>query len=102
VSGTCGPAAPRYQRAVTAEIQGQWSAYLKARVLDRLRQWFRAHDIAEPADLLGAGPPRTPERVDGSAIEELRALIIRCVHTMSWDELSDLRLPARALLWVRR
>jgi hypothetical protein len=84
------------------EVQGRWSDYLKARVLDRLRQWFRMHDIPEPADLLSAGTPRTAERIDATALEELRALVVRCVHNMTWEELSDLRLPARALLWVRR
>ena len=89
-------------RVLPAEVQGKWSDYLKARVLDRLRQWFRMHEIPEPTDLLSAGAPRTQERIDSSALEELRALIVRCVHNMTWEELSDLRLPARALLWVRR
>ncbi len=89
-------------RVLPVEIQGQWSDYLKARVLDRLRQWFHGHDLPEPADLFGAGPPRTPECADGSALEELRALVVRCVHNMTWEELSELQLPARALLWARR
>lgn len=89
-------------RVLPAEVQGQWSDYLKARVLDRLRQWFRAQEIPEPADLVSIGAPRTPEPVNGAALEELRALVVQCVSNMTWEELSDLRLPARALLWVRR
>ena len=89
-------------KVLPPEVQGRWSDYLKARVLDRLRQWFRMHELPEPTDLLSAGASRTSERTDTYALEELRALIVRCVHNMTWEELSDLRLPARALLWVRR
>jgi hypothetical protein len=89
-------------RVLPPETQGLWSDYLKSRVVDRLRQWFRDNAIREPADLLHLGTTRSTDGgADSSAAEELRALIIRCIQQMSFEEMSNLRLPARALLWVR-
>jgi hypothetical protein len=89
-------------KVLPPETQGQWSDYLKGRVVDRLRHWFRDNGIREPADLLHLGTARPPDSgPDSAAAEELRGLVIRCIHHMSFEELSELRLPARALLWVR-
>jgi hypothetical protein len=89
-------------KVLPGEMQGPWSDYLKARVLDRLRQWFRTNEIREPPDLLSTAAPRTEDRSDGSVLDELRALVIRYVQSMTMDELSELRLPARVFLSGRR
>jgi hypothetical protein len=89
-------------RVLPVEVQGRWSDYLKSRIVDRLRQWFRANGMREPADLLYLGVPRPADGGSESfAVDELRALVIRCVQNMTFEELCDLRLPARVLLRTR-
>ncbi|GIH16836.1 OST-HTH/LOTUS domain-containing protein [Rugosimonospora africana] len=88
-------------RALPTDVQGTWNDHLRARVLDRLRQWFHDHDIDEPADLLVAAS-KPADRRDGPGLDELRAFVIRCVQNMNFEELSELRLPPQALLRTER
>jgi hypothetical protein len=90
-------------RILPGFLQKQWNEYLKERVVDRLRSWFRQNQLPEPNDLLVPPPPRlirgqTTKTSAATRVEELRALVIRCVKHMTSEELLELRLPPQALL----
>lgn len=87
-------------RALPASLQGHWNEEFKRRVVTRLRDWFMAQGIPEPIDLLLPSRKSTPQAK--SRVEELRALVIRCVQNMTAEELSELRLPPEALLRGKR
>lgn len=82
------------------QLQGEWNGELKRRVLQRLEDWFAANDLAPPSDLVvhhgGTHPP-----VDLAEVEQLRALVVTVVGSMTANELRSLALPAGAILRAR-
>jgi len=90
------PDLPRY-------LRDAWFAELKARVRARLEKWFAEHSIAAPDDLIEVPSSRAREHSrESDAAATLRDFIVRCVETMTLEELERLQLPARAVLRLRR
>jgi len=84
-------------KALPASLQREWNGDFKARIVDRLHEWFASFGIAEPADILTSARKDLPSRPGGN-VEELRALVIKCVQNMTAAELSELRLSPQTLL----
>lgn len=76
-------------------IRGEWLTDLKRRVENRLRTWFRDQKIVEPPDLL------TGKTDDRGSLQALREVVTECVAVMTERELSELNLPASAILRAR-
>lgn len=81
-------------------VQGEWNGELKRRVLQRLEQWFAVNNLAPPSDLV-IQHRATPPPADLAEVEQLRALVVTVVSTMTPQELRSLTLPAGAILKAR-
>jgi hypothetical protein len=81
-------------------LRNAWFAQLKRRVRDRLEEWFGANGISAPDDMIQLIEPRTGarSREEPHSADDLRALVIRCVESMTRAELEELRLPPSAVL----
>lgn len=78
-----------------ASLRTPWNQALKRRVIERLIEWFAAHALVAPKDLLQARPSGRDQAIGAST---LRQLILRCVQVMTEDELRQLNLPPSAVL----
>ena len=78
-------------------VRRTWNAWLKQHVLERLQQWYEAHGVHLPADVVES-VSSTPRPMQADPTEQLRQLVQRCVATMTRAELEDLRLPPAAIL----
>lgn len=78
---------------LTPPLRRAWYAFLKAKVVDRLREWFTAHSIEPPGDLLVAKAPRSRSQSE----EDVRSFVLRAVGHMTPEELRLVQLPATAL-----
>ncbi len=90
-------------RALPGVLQGRWNLYMKRKVLARLRTWFTDYGLPLLDDVVGVvDRTRRPELARKVADEsELRRLIVECVARMTLDELSQVSLPAGAVLRAR-
>jgi hypothetical protein len=83
-----------------------WAAFLKRKVIDVLLNWFKEHGQFPPKDMIFAAKQDNIPSSD--AIEEvvqtrrLRDLIIQAVRAMTYEELSQVSLPASVVLRITR
>jgi hypothetical protein len=85
-------------------VRGRWVEFLKRKVSNRLNEWFKAQGKPSPSDMLliseTGGLPLAEAIDEVVRTRQLRDLIIRAVRTMTYDELTEISLPAFALLRV--
>ena len=80
-------------RFLPRHLQGDWNRTLASRVEDRLRVWFRTLDLTPPHNLV----EQPEEAVEDPGTAGLRAFVLRCVTSMTEEELKALDVPASAL-----
>ena len=73
-----------------------WNHFFRDHVLGHLRGWFSKFDLAHPHDLVSK--PGQGQTRRATATEELRELVMSVARQMTHEELSDLKLPAEAVL----
>jgi hypothetical protein len=82
-------------------VRGRWAEYFKRHIAAILFDWFRAHG-GPPNDMFVDSVPRNlppSEAIDELVrTRQLRDLIIRAARTMTYEELSQVHIPASALL----
>ena len=87
--------------ALPSSLRAQWNSVLKARVAERLQEWFTRHPDVQPPQILevrAGGPSRSRSAQEPS---ELRRFVQRCVSLMSEDELRSLSIPIEVALRAR-
>lgn len=82
------------------QLRGEWNAELKRRVGKTLRNWFEEHGLRMPADAFSLKRDSVDEGRE-ARLRALRRLVLDCVAVMTEAELSDLRLPPKAILRAR-
>lgn len=87
-------------RQLPVAIRGLWNAELKRRVIDTLKSWFEANQIAVPENLVESQQQTT--RSSSASTERLRDVVLACVAAMTREELEALSLPPAAVLRMRR
>ena len=75
--------------ALPVRLRGPWNNFLKHNVVNRLREWYAAHEIPAPLDLLVS--PTSPNE------EALRSLVHRWVDKLEFVELLSLPIPMSAV-----
>ncbi|MEU9571406.1 hypothetical protein AB0D62_16265 [Streptomyces massasporeus] len=76
--------------------RSKWNEHLNKQVVERLASWFRENSLPVPDDLV---QQRTAERKsDHIGTGQLREFILRCVRSMTEDELKAINLPPAAVL----
>jgi hypothetical protein len=83
-------------------LLGSWYGILKAHVVDHLRSWFESHQKTLPRDLFVARRSPDDGETSESEIDAVRRVVLDCVKLMTLSELSELRLPPRAVARSRR
>ena len=80
------------------DVRHHWNAALKKEVAERLEEFFNGLGVAVPNDALQAPSTasRRPQADDDLA--RLRAMVVEVVRAMTLAELSELPLPAAAVL----
>ncbi len=90
------------QSDLPAPTRGPWAEFTKSKVTQILFNWFTGQGITPPSDLVIATEAR--HLPSSEAISEvvqtrrLRELIIRAVREMTYEELSQMPLPASVFL----
>ena len=92
------------QSDLPGPIRGLWAEFIKRKVINRLLDWFYERSQAAPNDMIFAtARRRTPTSdVIGQVVQtrHLRDLIIRAVRIMTYEELSQVSLPAAVVLRI--
>lgn len=88
-------------RLLPRALQPLWYEELKNKAVARLREWFAANGIPEPADLLGTRALAASSHFS-TEIEALRQVVQASVARMTADELRSLQLPASAVARIVR
>jgi hypothetical protein len=87
-------------------LRSGWAEFLKRKVGVRLLEWYAERGESPPSDFLVDSDTRAlppAEAIDEVVrTRQLRDLVIRAVRTMTYDELSDIRLPASIILRITR
>lgn len=78
-----------------ASLRGEWNARLKEVALTRLTEFFRAHDLPVPDDLLTVVPTQGAAEAR-SELDELRDYATKVVAAMTHAELRRLTIPLSA------
>ena len=81
--------------ALPKHLHGRWNALLRARVAQRLVDFFDQQGLTPPPDLLSFGEPQRSD-------DELRAFVTRCVSLMSEADLKELPIPAHVAMRAHR
>ena len=80
-------------------FRGEWSAFLRGKIEERLSGWFAANAIEAPA-IIEQAPAIQPAASPGKE-SALRKLVMNCVRVMTEDELSRVPLSAATILRAR-
>lgn len=80
-----------------------WIELLKRRVADRLIEWFNSNSIPVPPDIFIRAEARgrtsdTPTMDEVVRTRRLRGLLVSALQQMTYEEMSDLRIPASVLV----
>ena len=92
------------QSDLPGSIRGLWAGFNKRKVIDSLIGWFKERKQAPPKDMIFATDGR--DAPSSRAISEvvqtrrLRDLVIRAVRAMTYEELSQVALPASVILRI--
>ena len=79
-----------------AKLVPHWNRFFRDKVLAHLENWFTQANVPQPRDLVtSVGHPIAG---DASGADELRNLVMSVVQKMTCEELSNLELPAQAVL----
>ena len=78
----------------------RWNGFFRDKVHQHLLSWFDESGLEPPSDLIITVAERT--RAGSSDAETLRRLVLRVVEEMTEHELSQLKLPTRAVLRATR
>ncbi|MFC7875209.1 hypothetical protein ACFUS2_29255 [[Kitasatospora] papulosa] len=73
-----------------------WNEFLNQQVVERLATWFRENMVPIPDDMVRNRVIR--KNVPPVGVNQLRELILRCVRTMTEEELKAINLPPAAVL----
>ncbi|MFP8960764.1 hypothetical protein ACLIYP_09395 [Streptomyces nanhaiensis] len=77
-------------------VRRPWNEYLNKKVVDRLSAWFQEKALQAPGDMVQHQTPgRGPARV---GVGQLREFVLRCVRSMTEEELRAVSLPPAAVL----
>jgi hypothetical protein len=92
------------QTGLPRAVRGRWVEFIKGKVSEKLTEWFESQGRLPPEDMLLPAEARVlppAEAIDEVVrTQQLRDLIISAIRTMTYDELSQIQLPAFALLRV--
>jgi hypothetical protein len=91
------------QADLPGSLRGSWGDFLKRKVVQILLDWFQSQGIPPPEDMLKPAERRTGPAAEAISevveTQRLRDAIISAVRAMTYDELSQVTLPASA--WLR-
>lgn len=94
------------QSELPGSIRGQWAEFLKRKVIHILLAWFADQKILPPKDMVfateGHSLPSSPAIEEVVETRQLRNLIINAVRAMTYEELSQVSLPASVVLRISR
>ena len=82
------------------ELVHSWNEFRKMKVRHHLQEWFEREGLEKPVDFMLHPMPTRAGR--DSSTEELREFIVKVVGEMTAQELSELRLPPKAVLRATR
>lgn len=80
--------------SLPAALRGSWNRFLRDRIIERVTSFFTTNELQVPEDLLAGVGVRTHSKSENSA---LREFVLRCVASMTDEELASLRFSADVL-----
>ena len=83
-------------RRLPARLVPYWNRFFRDKVLAHLENWFSQANVPQPRDLVS----RVDRPLTGGpkGADELRDMVMSVVQKMTYEELSNLELPAQAVL----
>jgi hypothetical protein len=92
------------QSDLPGPTRGPWAKFTQGNVIQILLTWFRGQGISPPSDMVFATESRNlpSSEAIGEVVQtrRLRELIIRAVREMTYEELSQVPLPASLVLRI--
>lgn len=81
--------------SLPAPLRRSWNRFLREQITERVNSFFANNALEIPRDLLAEESVRAHSK---SAISPLRELVLRCIATMTDEELSNLSFSAGVVL----